>query len=405
MEKFKKCVSVMSWFSQVIKATNTKFVVDGGVAVVRSVGVPSPKVMDKYTFTRIAEKWGKLLDVDDQDETCFHSKRLCVYLKAGNSIREDFKITHRGDEGRQNDEFNEVVGSRWGVYLRYDKSWDIVIGNSKLKESLLIWKNSMVHSGGKEDFAQILDIPCAGACVFTDRWSLDELAYGVPLEGPYQTSLPSPDDTISYIREDREGQVTRILHKEEIKVQDYQILTREIVSTLKPLEEIIQKNVFCLGGNRDHVPACLCYMLYYVANFEKFNLAYYIVERMEWVTKQSRLILNYGILLTRLFKFIMNENPELFNESYVLYDRVMNPLAAQQERKTRKDFGMRRGRHSTSSSSAFDQPSSSHLNNNDDGNDEGTSRASTPSPIHYVNLLTNEVLKFLSLLNSNYFDL
>ncbi|GKB87037.1 hypothetical protein Tco_0959309, partial [Tanacetum coccineum] len=70
---------------------------------------------------------------------------------------------------------------------------------------------------------------------------LNELAYGVPLEGPYQTSLPSPDDTISYIREDREGQVTRILHKEEIKVQDYQILTREIVSTLKPLEEISLK--------------------------------------------------------------------------------------------------------------------------------------------------------------------
>ncbi|GKB35243.1 hypothetical protein Tco_0880185 [Tanacetum coccineum] len=87
----------------------------------------------------------------------------------------------------------------------------------------------------------------------------------------------------------------------------------------------------------------------------------------------------------------MNENHELFKESYVLYDRVMNPLTAQQERKTRKDHGTRRGRHSTYSSSTFDQPSSSHLNDNDDGNDEGTSRASTPSPIRYVNSLTNEV--------------
>ncbi|GKC11617.1 retrovirus-related pol polyprotein from transposon TNT 1-94 [Tanacetum coccineum] len=73
-------------------------------------------------------------------------------------------------------------------------------------------------------------------------------------------------------------------------------------------------------------------------------------------------------------------------DSYVLYDRVMNPLTAQQEQKTRKDCSMRRGRHSTSYSSAFDQPSTSHLNDNDDdddddddGNDEGTSRASTPS--------------------------
>ncbi|GJY74139.1 hypothetical protein Tco_0478570 [Tanacetum coccineum] len=208
-----------------------------------------------------------------------------------------------------------------------------------------------------EEFAQILDIPCKGTCVFTDRWSLNELAYGVLSEGLYQTNLPSPDDIISYIREDREGQVTRIRHKEEIKVQDYQILTREIVSTLKPLEEIIRENVFCLGGNRDHVPACLCYILYCVANSEKFNLAYYMVKRIEWVTKQSKLILPYGMLLTCLFKFIMNENPELSNESYVLYDRVMNLLGVQQERKTRKDFGTRIGHHSTSSSSAFGQPS------------------------------------------------
>ncbi|GJY31623.1 putative ribonuclease H-like domain-containing protein [Tanacetum coccineum] len=78
------------------------------------------------------------------------------------------------------------------------------------------------------------------------------------------------------------------------------------------------------------------------------------------------------------------EYPEFENEYYVLYDRVMTPLAAQLERKPRRDRGTRRGRRSTSSSFAFDQPSSSHLNDDDDdGNDEGTSRASTPFPIHY----------------------
>ncbi|GJX46579.1 hypothetical protein Tco_0271769 [Tanacetum coccineum] len=186
--------------------------------------------------------------------------------------------------------------------------------------------------------------------------------------------------------------VHRIRHEEEIDVLEYQVLTREIEPTLKPLEEIIRENVFCLGGNRDHVPACLCFMLYCVVHSEKFNLAYYMAKRMEWVTKQARLLLPYGMLLTRLFTFIMNENPELNNESYVLYDHVMTPLAAQLERKPRRDRGMRRGRHSTSSSSAFDQPSSSHLNDDDDyGNDEGTSRASTPSPIRYVNSLTDQV--------------
>ncbi|GKB84325.1 retrovirus-related pol polyprotein from transposon TNT 1-94 [Tanacetum coccineum] len=144
-----------------------------------------------------------------------------------------------------------------------------------------------------------------GACVFTDRWRLDELAYDI-----------HSDD----------GQVRRIRHEEEIDVLKYQVLTHEIKPTLKPLEEIIR------------------------------------------------------------------ENTKLENESYVLYDRVMNPLAAQLERKPRRDRGTRKGRHSTSSSSAFDQASSSHLNNDDDnGNDKGTSCASTPSLIRYVNSLTNQV--------------
>nr|GEW71368.1 hypothetical protein [Tanacetum cinerariifolium] len=137
------------------------------------------------------------------------------------------------------------------------------------------------HAGADPDanVVTVLDIPCEGACVFT-VWSLDELAYGVPTDGPYQTNPPSPDDIIS---------------------------------------------------------------------------------------------------------------AELLNESYVLYDRAMNPLTAKQERNTRKDHGTRRGRHSTSSSSAFDQPSSSHLNDDDDGNDEGTSHASTASPTRFVNSLTNDV--------------
>ncbi|GJR52896.1 hypothetical protein Tco_1403417 [Tanacetum coccineum] len=165
--------------------------------------------------------------------------------------------------------------------------------------------------------------------------------------------------------------------------------------TLKPLEEIIWENVFCLGGNQDHVPACLCYMFYCVVHSERFNLAYFMAKLMEWVTKQKRLILPYGMLLTHLFKFIVRENPKLENESYVLYDRVMPPLAAQLEQKPKRDRGTRRCRHSTSSSSAFDQSSSSHLNDDDDENDEGTSRASTPSPIRYFNSLTNQVPQVL----------
>nr|GEX02666.1 cytochrome P450 [Tanacetum cinerariifolium] len=89
-----------------------------------------------------------------------------------------------------------------------------------------------------------------GECAFTDRWSLDELAYEVPSDGPYQTNPPFPDDIILSIRIDREGQVCRIRHEEEIDVQEYQVLTHEIEPALKPLEEIIRENVFCLGERK-----------------------------------------------------------------------------------------------------------------------------------------------------------
>ncbi|GJZ21490.1 hypothetical protein Tco_0558529 [Tanacetum coccineum] len=103
------------------------------------------------------------------------------------------------------------------------------------------------------------------------------------------------------------------------------------------------------------------------------------------------------MLITRLFKYVMSESPELLNGHYALYNRVMYPLTAQQEQKTRKDYGTRRGRSSTSSSSSFGQPSSSHLNDDDvDGNAEGTSRASTPSPTRFINLLLNDIPQMFS---------
>ncbi|GKA77970.1 hypothetical protein Tco_0784507 [Tanacetum coccineum] len=95
---------------------------------------------------------------------------------------------------------------------------------------------NQIFSYSLEEFAQILGIPCEGACIFTDKWSLDQLAYGVPTDGPYQTNPPSLNDIISSIRIDREGQVHRICHEEEIDVLEYQVLTREIEPTLKPLE-------------------------------------------------------------------------------------------------------------------------------------------------------------------------
>nr|GEX29687.1 pentatricopeptide repeat-containing protein [Tanacetum cinerariifolium]GEX72554.1 pentatricopeptide repeat-containing protein [Tanacetum cinerariifolium] len=155
---------------------------------------------------------------------------------------------------------------------------------------------------------------------------------------------------------------------------------RGVTSITTTWVDIIRKNVFCLGGNRDHVLMCLCHMLYCITRSEPYNLAFFIAKRMDFVTKQARLILSYGMLLTRLFKHLMFENRELSNDNYDLYDRVICLLIAQQERKTQKDYGMKRGcpSISTSSSFAFGQPSSSHhIDEDNDGNDRGLERLLT----------------------------
>nr|GEW08957.1 MAK10-like protein [Tanacetum cinerariifolium] len=80
------------------------------------------------------------------------------------------------------------------------------------------------------------------------------------------------------------------------------------------------------------------------------------------------------MLLTRLFNHIISNFPELSNDQYVLYDRVIHPRAPHYERKTQKDYGTKRGRPSTSASSysAFDHPSSSHhVDEDNNKNDEG----------------------------------
>ncbi|GJX58891.1 retrovirus-related pol polyprotein from transposon TNT 1-94 [Tanacetum coccineum] len=87
-----------------------------------------------------------------------------------------------------------------------------------------------------------MDVKSAFLNGFINEKSLDELAYGVPIDGPYQNNPPLPDDIILSIRIDRERQVCHIRHEEEIDVLEYQVLTREIKPTLKPLEEIIREN-------------------------------------------------------------------------------------------------------------------------------------------------------------------
>nr|GEY33496.1 putative RNA-directed DNA polymerase, eukaryota, reverse transcriptase zinc-binding domain protein [Tanacetum cinerariifolium] len=94
LKLFRDNVSVRSWFPQV-KQASLDFVTEGGIAWVEIEGIPF-KVWSGNTSKRIAAKWGKMLDIDDQEEMCFHSKRLCIHTKNNRSISKDIKIIFRG---------------------------------------------------------------------------------------------------------------------------------------------------------------------------------------------------------------------------------------------------------------------------------------------------------------------
>ncbi|GJW91504.1 hypothetical protein Tco_0169057 [Tanacetum coccineum] len=80
----------------------------------------------------------------------------------------------------------------------------------------------------------------------------------------------------------------------------------------------------------------------------------------------------------------METYPHLDNSIYDVVERVMRPLALRQTCRPRSDRG--KARHFISSTSAYyNLGSSSHQG--DDDEDDGASRASTPSPTTYLNSL------------------
>ncbi|GJX07698.1 RNA-directed DNA polymerase, eukaryota [Tanacetum coccineum] len=87
-------VGVNSWFS-VLKEGSLDFVPDGRIVWIDVEGVPF-KLWSNNTFKRISSKWGLALDTDEQDDTYYHSKRICVLTKSSKTISENFKIIFQG---------------------------------------------------------------------------------------------------------------------------------------------------------------------------------------------------------------------------------------------------------------------------------------------------------------------
>nr|GEX04661.1 ribosomal protein L7Ae/L30e/S12e/Gadd45 [Tanacetum cinerariifolium] len=125
-------------------------------------------------------------------------------------------------------------------------------------------------------------------------------------------------------------------------------------------------------------------MLYHIVAEEQYNLAYFFVKRIECARATPTANLPYGMFLTRLYRHVMEHYPHLDNVIYNFVGRAMRPFAVKQTQKPQGDHG--KAHHSVSSTSAHhNYGSSSHQGY--DGEDDGASRASTPSPTTYLNFI------------------
>ncbi|GJS20519.1 putative reverse transcriptase domain-containing protein [Tanacetum coccineum] len=198
------------------------------------------------------------------------------------------------------------------------------------------------------NFYKPIEDRCIHEVVLTNEWDLYSLAFFQETEGPYYIDLPNPDEIHQFLRFERVDS-NRTIKNKHVTLTHNQVLTKEVREDLKHWEELIRENVFSLGGHWDHLPACLSHILYCILAEQQYDLAYLFVKQIESV----------------------KVNP-----------KAHLPYALRQTHRTRSDHGIPNARHSISSSSTHHFGSSSHQE--DDDNDEGTSRASTPSPNSYL---------------------
>ncbi|GJU13911.1 hypothetical protein Tco_1136307 [Tanacetum coccineum] len=104
---------------------------------------------------------------------------------------------------------------------------------------------------------------------------------------------------------------------------------------------------------------------------------------MKKTRRKPKELLPYGMLLARLFKYVVSIFPELAIDRYISHDRVMHPLVPYYERKTRSDHGKKRPRDSNASSSSttLNHQSSSHpLDDSIDEDDDESFHSNSLSP-------------------------
>ncbi|GKB82346.1 hypothetical protein Tco_0949241 [Tanacetum coccineum] len=140
-------------------------------------------------------------------------------------------------------------------------------------------------------------------------------------------------------------------------------------------------------------------MLYCIETSTPYNLAFFILKRKEKTQNKPKELLPFGMLLTRLFNYVVSVSPELAFDHFLSHDPAMYPLAPNYERKTRADRGKKRPRESNASSSSSTQ---NHLSSSlpldiivDENDDELFHSNSSSSPSQNVSSSSNVISRLI----------
>jgi hypothetical protein len=213
--------------------------------------------------------------------------------------------------------------------------------------------SSHQYSFTLEEFAQILGVPNHGTCIYSEKHSLSTLDTLIDRIHPYDTPLVSKDELRDHLFI-RTTNTRRIRTRNEVNKDPYGMELNELKPQFKKWEELLRANVISTIGNRDHINVCLCYMLYSLSVRQPFNLAYYMAKRMADIPVQGTTTMPYGMLLTRLFRFIslIPATPTGLRLDYSLIPHTFVPLS---DRRVYKAQGKRPHPPTSSSSSSMSE--------------------------------------------------
>ena len=179
-----------------------------------------------------------------------------------------------------------------------------------------------------DEFAQILGVPNHGTCLYSDKHSFATLDHLEDRIYPYNTPLVSKDVLRNHLFV-RTTTTRRTRTGNEVQKDPYGMELNELMPQFKKWEEILRANVISTIGNRDHINLCLSYMMFSLSTRQPFNLAYYMAKRMADIPVQGTTAMPYGMLLTRLYRYIspIPPTPNGLRLEYSLIPHTVAPLS------------------------------------------------------------------------------